>query len=186
MGQGAARAGSDCTLLADEATALDALPKFPSAFDAPAAKEATLKATGTDGKAGENVLPVCLPESTAQRDISIHRVAPSRGVKGATTDQTKTPRNPANAANSEASEAERGRFELPSHLHGCRFSRPVQSTTLPPLPGEPRCWNRRIRGAVSSQAPSGIAFQEHKSPGCCLSRGSFASRSAALLTVPTC
>jgi hypothetical protein len=29
--------------------------------------------------------------------------------------------------------AERGRFELPSPVKGCRFSRPVQSTALPPL-----------------------------------------------------
>ena len=29
--------------------------------------------------------------------------------------------------------AERGRFELPNPLRGCRFSRPVQSTALPPL-----------------------------------------------------
>ena len=87
------------TLLADEATALDALPHFPSAFDKPT----TLQATGTDGRAVESVLQDGLQEQAAQTGISIHRVAPSRGVKGATTEQTKTPRNPAIAAESGAS-----------------------------------------------------------------------------------
>jgi integrase len=54
------------TLIADEATALEALPKLPSAFSEPATQSVSLKATGTDPTAGENVLPVCLPEQVAQ------------------------------------------------------------------------------------------------------------------------
>lgn len=112
------------TLLADEATALDALPKLPSAFDEPATQTATLRATGTDGKAGETVLPFCLPEQVAETDDSSHRVAFSRGVENAVTEATKTPQTSGNTAELETKQAERGGFEPPRPLRACRFSRP--------------------------------------------------------------
>src|SRR6185437_7940277 len=42
--------------------------------------------------------------------------------------------------------AERGRFELPKSFHPCRFSKPVHSTTLPPL--------QAVRTSAQSRHPS--------------------------------
>jgi integrase len=55
------------TLLADEAQALDALPAFPSLFDADEPEQQVLKATGTDDatashRNGDSRLPSGLPE----------------------------------------------------------------------------------------------------------------------------
>jgi integrase len=56
------------TVFTDEATALSALPQFPSVTNPTTTGRAALRATGTDGApTPANVLPVCLPESDANR-----------------------------------------------------------------------------------------------------------------------
>lgn len=118
---------------ADEATALEALPKLPSAFDDPSPQTVILKATGTDPKHSENVLPSGLPEQAALDGISGHRMAISRCVEQALSHDAKMQETPGNPGVSAEIQAERVGFEPTMDLHPCRFSRPVQSAALPPL-----------------------------------------------------
>ena len=69
------------TLLSDESEALDVLPEFPSMYDNGSDKEQQeLRATGTDdATAQKNVLPFGLPESGAERGVSVHLSAVSMG-----------------------------------------------------------------------------------------------------------
>src|SRR6185295_18318155 len=54
--------------------------------------------------------------------------------------------------------AERGRFELPDPVKGQRFSRPPQSTTLPPL-RDTQSLACTLRASIRSRAPNVTQYQ---------------------------
>ena len=119
------------TLLADEATAMGALPQVPSIFPGNAGDSQTLRATGTDNATppAGNVLPSCLPDQTAKPCIPVHHDAPPEGSEPTPATETKEPRTSGKPGESAVvvplSVAERVGFEPTVPLRTLRFSRPV-------------------------------------------------------------
>ena len=83
------------TLLADEAQALEVLPKFPSVFDEESreSERQTLRATGTDDH-GKSVLPSGLPESGTFGSIYVQSDAHSSGQNDIRNDNSQRKQNP--------------------------------------------------------------------------------------------
>jgi integrase len=87
------------TVFSDEATALSALPQFPSVTNPTTTDRVELRATGTDGPTTPaNVLPVCLPESDAKQGALVQFGAVSATTETtspATSAKEKAPKNTA-------------------------------------------------------------------------------------------
>ena len=105
--------------------AVEKLPPLSSPGPKPVEPE-TVRATGTTAV---DAIPVCLPKRLARSRASVRFGAQSNH-------RSREPRKEKTAEKTGVSstvEAERVGFEPTRNLRPCRFSRPVQSATLPPL-----------------------------------------------------
>jgi len=110
--------------LFDMRSAVDKLPPLPTGPKTTIPE--VIRATGTDAA---DVLPSGLPKIPARSSRSVRSGALSK----VNVDGDQKEENPEKTAVSSGIEAERVRFELTIPSRICRFSRPVQSATLPPL-----------------------------------------------------
>ena len=113
--------------LFDLQAAVAKLPPLPSTGPKPVAPE-TIRATGTDAV---DVLPVRLPKRPTRSRASVRSGAqPQQNDDSDENEETAE-----KTGVSSTVQAERVGFEPTRNLRPCRFSRPVQSATLPPLLG---------------------------------------------------